>query len=85
MLQHHRFQRLHRAVAGDAGPYATFACLFMAALAASCLQSGLASLALVPAALSSSLLAIGLLGRLRPVMAIPVRAARRGAPRSSRP
>lgn len=78
-------QRLRQAVAKDAGPYTMFSCLFMAALAASCLQSDLATLALVPAALSSSLLAIGLLSRLPILVAVPIRVARRGTSRPPRP
>lgn len=67
---------LRRALQQDAEPAATLACLFMAALAASCVQSGFATWALAPASISGALMVAGLVRRLRPMLAIPVRVTR---------
>ena len=61
-------QRLRELAAGNAAPVASLACLFAAALAASCAQSGLNGWAGLPAGVAVALVAVGLLARLRAVV-----------------
>ena len=67
--------RLGRAVLEDCAAWASFTCLFAAAGAVSCLQSGFNTVALVLAGLSGAVVVAGLAARIRAAVPALVRAA----------
>ena len=72
-----KIQIVRNAVSDNSGPAATLACVFATALAVSCMQSGLTTLALVPTGIAAILAAAGLLSRLPRLAPIPARVTRR--------